>query len=79
MGIEVTPIGRFSFRGGYIRKIDEKRDVYSLGIGFKTLKSDQSVERIFFNPAFGFDASFVWEKEGGQENRWFFITCMLSI
>jgi hypothetical protein len=79
VGIEVTSIERFSFRVGYFRKIDEKRDVYSLGLGFKTLKSDQSVERIFFNPAFGFDTSLIWDWEGGQRNRWFFITCMLSI
>ena len=79
LGFELKPSRRFYFRGGYFRERGGRAHTYSVGVGFKASRWDNSLERFFLNPAFGIHMTFLWEKLQTGVDHWLIISCLLKI
>ncbi len=79
MGFELNPFPFVSLRGGYYREWEGDEETFSVGIGFQSWESTDSIEQLYIDPSLRLDAAWLWQTHFGEMDRWFIISCILKI
>lgn len=78
IGLEITPLSKASFRGGYYLE-DNVRPCFSLGIGLNRGKTPKSASLLYLIDAVTIDAALLFKKERETIDRWFVLTANLML
>ncbi|MBN2417459.1 hypothetical protein JXO52_16605 [bacterium] len=78
LGLELTPLAKFSLRGGYYLE-DNVRPCMSLGIGLNRGDTTRGFSFVYLLDAVSIDAALLLKKERNTIDRWFILTANMML
>jgi len=79
MGVEVFPFRHLALRLGHYWEEGGKSKTLSFGLGLVDWNLLLPQDRRFSHATFGLNTTFLWERNKTEENRWFFLSCIVRI